>query len=126
MVQLVMEDDRKCYRASVVSEDNLSKGFSAHVYNSKTATWNIMCSGYVNGVNSELLWSHMFLTMLQKCCLILDIALQLEVFMQSQPTQWRRTVCLCSMNLPCFGQHNCSMYLVSEFTWDSSISDLRD
>ena len=58
MVQLVMEDDRKCYIASVVSEDNLSEGFSAHVYNSKTATWNIMCSGYVNGVNSELLFEN--------------------------------------------------------------------
>lgn len=55
MVQLVVEDDTKCYEVILVIHEQNEEALAAHFYSSKTGIWSIMDCGLVYGVDSRLM-----------------------------------------------------------------------
>jgi hypothetical protein len=126
--QLLMEGDQSSYKVILVIGDKGGTAFSAHVYNSEAGVWSVMDSGVVYGVDGT--WSFgrgypyvfdcstkelvelMFCTSLAR----LDGKVSYSVFRD-------RVFVLHVSDVP--GQRSGYMYVVSEFTWDSSMSDLR-
>jgi hypothetical protein len=125
--QLLMDGDQSSYKVILVILDEAA--FAAHVYNSEAGVWSVMDSGVVYGVDD--MWSfgrgypYVFDCSTKK---LVDLRLcaslsRLDGISAYTVARDRVFVLHESDVMP--GQIN-PMIVVSEFTWDSSMSDLRE
>jgi hypothetical protein len=117
--QLLMEGDQSSYKVILVIGDKGGTGYSAHVYNSEAGVWSVMDSGVVYGVGSDLDDPYVF-----------DCSTN-QLFDLTFCTPLARLDGMSAYSVGrdrVFVLHESdrSMYLVSEYTWDSSISDFRE
>lgn len=126
MVQLVMEDDSKSYRVILVNRQKVGQAFSAHRYY-ETGVWSIMDSGLVYGASSKL----------KIGCgapYVIDCATKGVCNLRScdsidsiQPFAYSLVGDRLFVRYPSTPVYEpgSTKYCVSQYTWESSVSDWR-
>jgi hypothetical protein len=119
--QLVMEGDQSSYKVILVIA--VEAACAAHVYNSEAGVWSVMDSGVVYGVDDTWSFGHGY-------PYVFDCSTK-ELVDLTFCTPLARLDGVFAYSVArdrVFVLHESddSMYLVSEYTWDSSISDLRE
>lgn len=131
MVQLVVEDDLyNLYRVILVSRVNTGRAFSAHFYSSETGIWSTMDFGLVYGAGCCYLWDagHLGAPYVFDCTTKTLFDLRRSAFLASvgvlrYSLVKDRLFVLHESNVR--GQRDGYMYLVSEYVWENSVSNLR-
>lgn len=129
MVHLVVEVDRNMYSVILVSRENIGTAFSAHFYSSETGIWSTMDSGLVYGAGCCYLWDagHPGAPYVFDYTTKTLFGLKRSASLASVGVLWYSLVkdhlfVLHESNVR--GQCDGYMYLVSEYVWESSDSNL--
>lgn len=133
LVQLVTDGDTKCYRVILVYSEKLKsqdvQTFGAFLYDSKTGSWSMMNSGLVYGTGNTLLGDRndpLLFDCATKRLFNLDSCLALQDLMALRYSILKdHLFVLHALINPDSPGDSSETFVISEFTWESSTSDLR-
>jgi hypothetical protein len=130
LVQLVMEDDGKSYRVILVChiKSDVPQGYSAHCYDSERGVWSAMASGLVYDGCSTLVWTVLDAPCVFDCATkvvheLIDCPALEGVNAKRYAMVKDRLFVLHKWSSDMF-PHVAKRFIVSEYEWQSSTSDL--